>query len=114
MCHLPEAFLDDIPIIMADATGLIRYWNEGCVQVFGHSQQAAIGRSLDLIVPPQFRDAHWAGFRRAMIASKADAENKPGPFPAMDAWGVALTISGTLTLLRRADGTAMGAMVIFG
>ena len=114
MWHLPETVLDDIPIIMSDATGLIRYWSAGCVQAFGHSQQAAIGQPLDLIVPPPFRRAHWAGFRRAMISSKADAENKPGPFPAMNAKGDVIAISGTLTLLRRSDGTAMGAMVIFG
>jgi PAS domain S-box-containing protein len=106
--------LDDIPIIMADATGLIRYWSAGCVEAFGHSERAAIGQSLDLVVPPQFREAHWAGFRRAMISGQADAENKPGSFPAMNARGEAVTISGTLTLLRRSDGTAMGAMVIFG
>jgi len=32
----------------------------------------------------------------------------------MNAKGEVIAISGTLTLLRRSDGTAMGAMVIFG
>ena len=106
--------MGDIPVIMADATGQIRYWSEGCVRAFGHSQQAAIGQSLDLIVPPQYREAHWAGFRRAMATGKADAENKPGPFPAMNAKGDAIAISGTLPLLRLFVGTAIGAIVIFG
>lgn len=114
MCHSPELLLDDIPIVMADASGVIQYWSEGSEIAFGHSRKTAIGQPLDLIVPPQFRDAHWAGFRRAMIAGRADAENNPGPFPAMDAKGDPLTISGVLRLLRRSDGTTIGAMVIFG
>jgi PAS domain S-box-containing protein len=106
--------LDEIPIVMVDDAGLIRFWSKGAERAFGHAQQDAVGQTLDLIVPQEFRDAHWVGFRRAMISGKADAEAKPGPFPAMAAGGKPLTINGTLTLLRRADGQAMGAMVIFG
>ena len=105
--------MDEIPVVMVDEAGLIRYWSKGAERAFGHPEQDAVGQTLDLIVPPQLRDAHWAGFRRAMISGKADAEGKPGPFPAMAAGGTPLTINGTLTLLRRADGQAMGAMVIF-
>jgi len=106
--------VDEIPVVMVDEAGLIRYWSKGAERTFGHPPQVAVGQTLDLIVPPEFRGAHWAGFRRAMASSKADAEGKPGPFPVMGASGKPLTISGTLTLLRTADGQAMGAMVIFG
>jgi PAS domain S-box-containing protein len=105
--------LDEIPIVMVNEAGLIRFWSKGAERAFGHPHLDAVGQTLDLIVPPQFRDAHWAGFRRAMASGKADAEGKPGPFPAMRAGGEPLTINGTLSLLRRADGLAMGAMVIF-
>ncbi len=105
--------MDEIPIVMVDDAGLIRFWSKGAERAFGHPQQDAVGQTLDLIVPPEFRDAHWAGFRRAMTSGKAAAEGNPGPFPAMAAGGKKLTINGTLTLLRRAGGQAMGAMVIF-
>lgn len=109
-----EPVLDEIPVVMVDDAGLIRFWSKGAERAFGHPQQDAVGQTLDLIVPQEFRAAHWAGFRRAMASGKADAEAKPGPFPAITAVGTPLMINGTLTLLRRADGQAIGAMVIFG
>lgn len=105
--------MDEIAVVMVDDTGLIRFWSKGAERAFGHPQQDAVGHTLDLIVPEEFRDAHWAGFRRAMMSGKAAAEGNPGPFPAMAAGGKPLTINGSLTLLRRADGQAMGALVIF-
>lgn len=29
---------------------------------FGHTESAAVGQPVDLIVPEHLRDAHWAGF----------------------------------------------------
>ena len=58
-----------IAIIVADATGHIRFWNDGAVAIFGHSAEAAVGRRVDLVVPPEYRDMHWAGFNRTMHAA---------------------------------------------
>ncbi|MGH9185578.1 MAG: PAS domain S-box protein [Acidimicrobiales bacterium] len=35
-------------------------------ELFGYSAGEAVGASLDLIVPEEFRERHWAGFRRAI------------------------------------------------
>lgn len=47
-------------IVIADTAGTIRIWSEGAERLFGHRVGAAIGHSLDLIVPPAFRERIYA------------------------------------------------------
>jgi PAS domain S-box-containing protein len=101
-------------IIIADTNGVIRFWSAGAMPAFGYSSQDAIGKTLDLIVPPQHREAHWQGFRRAMASGVAAAEGRTGPFPFLRADGACEEVPGRLTLLRQAQGQVIGAMVIFG
>ena len=53
-------------IITADANGDIATWNDAAARMFGHSAEKAIGRSLTLVVPERFRDAHRAGMARVV------------------------------------------------
>jgi PAS domain S-box-containing protein len=41
-------------------------WNAGAGAVFGYPAAEAVGQSLDLIIPEQFRAWHWNGFRKVM------------------------------------------------
>lgn len=82
--------------------------------MFGHASETALGQSLDLIVPEEFREAHWKGFRRAISTGSAAAEGQVGEFPVRRADSHCGSTMGRLSLLRSADGTVVGAMVIFG
>lgn len=53
-------------LIYCDREGVIRAWNPGAAALFGFSAQEALGQSLDLIIPPHLRQAHWRGFDRAI------------------------------------------------
>jgi PAS domain S-box-containing protein len=53
-------------VIYADREGLIRFWNAGAERIFGFSEAEALGRSLDIIIPPNLQGRHWAGFAEAM------------------------------------------------
>ena len=55
-------------VIAVSVGGVIRYWNGDAELLFGHRADEAVGQSLDLIVPAAHREAHWAGFHRAMVA----------------------------------------------
>jgi PAS domain S-box-containing protein len=55
------AGVDHRAIVVADTDGVIVHWNAGAERLFGHSPEDAVGQSLDLIVPDEFRDRHWAG-----------------------------------------------------
>lgn len=105
--------LDESAIVIADTDGIISFWSKGAEDSFGHSAASAVGRSLDLIVPVEFREAHWTGFRRAVVSGSAGAEGQANLFPVLCADQEVKNVSGKLKLLRRDDGTVLGCMVIF-
>lgn len=98
-------------IVIVDTAGIIQFWS---APAFGHSPDQAVGKTLDLIVPPQHREAHWQGFRRAMASGKAAAEGQVGQFPFLRGDGETGPVPGRLTLLRQAEDRVIGAMVVFG
>ncbi len=49
-----------------DERGILRFWNDGCVHIFGFSTQEAVGQSLDLIIPESLRAGHWNGFEQTI------------------------------------------------
>jgi PAS domain S-box-containing protein len=106
--------LDEAAIVIADTTGVIHFWSKGAERSFGHSAASAVGRSLDLIVPAEFREAHWAGFRRAIAAGSAAIEGQPITLPVLKADGDIENSPGRLTILRAGEGRMIGCMVIFG
>lgn len=55
---------------MVDPEGVIRLWDERAEALFGHGATEAIGQTLELIVPAELVEAHWAGFHRAMADPK--------------------------------------------
>jgi PAS domain S-box-containing protein len=57
-------------MIFADRDGLIRIWNARAEEMFGYTASEAIGASLDLIIPPHLRAAHWRGYRTAMASGR--------------------------------------------
>lgn len=103
--------MDDHAVVVADATGVIQLWSRGAETLFGHPAQDAVGRTLDLIVPDDYREAHWNGFRHAMASGVAAAEGQPVELPVHCAVGVK-TFPGTFRLLRDAKQAVIGAMLI--
>jgi PAS domain S-box-containing protein len=106
--------MQDNPVVIAGPTGVIQFWSSGAEMAFGHSAAQAVGQTLDLIVPAEFREAHWKGFRRAVETGEAAVEGQVTPFPVLRADGEATAFPGRLTLLRQAQGEVIGAMVVFG
>ena len=100
-------------IVLADRLGVIRYWSSGAAAMFGYAADQAVGQPLDLIVPPEHREAHWKGFRRAMESGSAAAEGLAGPFPARHADGSIVTRTGRLSLVRQPRGNVVAALVVF-
>jgi PAS domain S-box-containing protein len=105
--------LDNNAVVMADIAGVIRFWSGGAERAFGHACEQAVGRTLDLIVPSEYRQAHWNGFRKAIASGAAAVEGQSVPFPALRADGEISAIQGRLTLLRAPNGSAIGAVVVF-
>lgn len=51
-------------IISGDVSGNIRSWNSAATALFQHTEEEAIGRPIELIIPERFRKQHAEGLRR--------------------------------------------------
>ena len=51
-------------IVSADNRGNIIFWNEGARKIFGYEEKEVIGKSLSILMPERYREAHAKGMRR--------------------------------------------------
>ncbi|MCI0486033.1 MAG: PAS domain-containing protein [Blastocatellia bacterium] len=105
--------MEEHAIVVADKKGNIHLWSPGAQALFGYTQEEAIGRSLDLIVPEPYREQHWAGFNQVMSTgiSKLDGEGFDAPVHCKD--GEIEVFLSRFSLLRDARNHPVGAMMIF-
>ena len=97
-------------MIFADGDGVIRVWNEAASRVFGHASEAALGQSLDLIIPEQFREAHWKGFDRALEDGRTKYEGKALPTRSVRADGETIYVELSFAIIRDDDGEVIGSL----
>jgi len=97
----------DHAVVVADANGTIEWWSPVAEALFGHNAAAAVGQSLDLIVPDALRARHWAGFKRAMKAP--EVKDLAADIPALCADGQVREFAGRLLVLSDGFGAALGA-----
>jgi len=57
-------------IIVAGSDGRIQAWNPAAHRMFGYAVDEAVGRSLTLLVPQRFREAHAAGLARVVATGE--------------------------------------------
>ena len=50
--------------ITVDATGQICAWSREAEELLGYSASETVGQSVEMIIPPDFRQRHRAGFAR--------------------------------------------------
>ncbi len=107
-----ERLLEQAPdaVIFADTQGVVRYWNAAAERIFGHAASEATGQSLDLIVPEQFREAHWEGFERALQEGETKYAGQALPTRSQRADGEQIYVELSFAILRGDDGTVTGAL----
>ena len=107
MTHAPPQ-----AIVVAGTDGVICFWSPGAQELTGHSASTAVGHSLDLIVPPEYRERHWAGFRAAMTSGTARFEGGAANIPLLCADGAVRRWPGRFTLIRDARGHPAGVAAV--
>ncbi len=107
-----EALVEQSPdaLIFADRAGLILLWNGAAERIFGYPGSRAIGQSLDIIVPEQFRDAHWTGYRRAIAEGETKYFGQAMPTRAVRAGGEEIYVELSFSIVRGEDGGVVGAL----
>jgi PAS domain S-box-containing protein len=57
-------------IISADHTGKIMGWNRAATRILGHTEEEAVGKQLELIIPDKFHAAHRHGMAHFTATGK--------------------------------------------
>jgi PAS domain S-box-containing protein len=100
-------------IIAADREGFIRFWNPGAERIFGYASGAAIGRSLDIIIPERLRERHWKGYRS--VIETGESRYSDGDIlsvPAITKDGAAISVEFTIIPLPDEKGELIGMVAI--
>ena len=110
--ELHAALLDQGPdaVIYAGTDGVIAYWNEAAARIFGHSVASAMGQNLDIIIPEQYREAHWTGFERALAAGDTKYRGQSLATRSVRADGEKIYVELSFGIIKDAAGASIGAI----
>lgn len=98
-------------IICADKEGNITFWNAAATRLFGHAAADAVGRGIDLIVPPRLRKGHEGGLTRVAAGAPPRLVGKVVELTAQRADGTEFPIELSLTMWQEPDGAKFGAIL---
>ena len=114
MDKLFQQVLDEAPdaVIVSDKDGMIRYWNKGAEQIFGHTADVVLGQSLDLIVPENLRARHWEGYYRVMATGETKYKTGLLSSPGIRKDGSRVSLEFSMVLLRDESGSMQGVASI--
>jgi PAS domain S-box-containing protein len=100
-------------VIICDAGGAITFWNAAATRIFGFTEEDALGKSLDLIIPERQRQRHWEGYEKTMATGQTRYGSSLLRVPALHKEGKALSIAFTVAMLHTPEGavSAIAAVV---
>lgn len=98
-------------IVVCDAEGVIRLWNDGAQRMFGYSTDEAVGQNLDIIIPEKLRKRHWDGYHKTMATGQTRYGDRLLSVPATHQDGHRLSIEFSVALLQH-DGRIVGISAI--
>lgn len=114
MDSLLKQLLNNAPdaILISDQRGIIRFWNSGAEQIFGHTAAEAVGQSLDLIIPENMRSRHWEGYWRVMASGETKYKTDLLSSPGIRKDGSRISLEFSMVLLRDETGAMAGCASI--
>lgn len=91
--------------VAIDHEGVVTEWNRRATEMFGWDHDEAVGRLLaEMIVPPEFREAHLLGVRRFVSTGQGNVAFQRLQLPALRADGRQLEVEFTILPSRGPDG----------
>lgn len=104
--------LDQSPdaVIFAGTDGAVTYWNDSAQRIFGFDAATMASKGLEVIIPEQFRDAHWKGFDRALAAGDTKFRGQALATRAARADGETIYVELGFAIIKDDSGTVIGAM----
>jgi PAS domain S-box-containing protein len=117
--HPPDMLADAVlatksdAIIAADRKGMILFWNPGAERIFGYASAAAIGQSLDIIIPERLRKRHWEGYHHVIETGESRyGDGDILAVPALRQDGSGISVEFTIVPLRDETGRLSGMAAI--
>jgi PAS domain S-box-containing protein len=109
-----DEFIAELPFatVAVDAEGCVTVWDQGAVDLIGHRSEEIVGRSVEAIVPPEYRDRHRAGFERAMAGGERSADAAPFFLPVLRADHTIAVFAARFVFLDGPYGRLLGAMIL--
>ena len=98
-------------IVCADSQGRITFWNDACERLFGYDAKAAIGRELDLIVPPAMRGGHMGGLARVAGGGAPRLVGTVVELEAVHVSGRHFPVELSLSMWRESGHACFGAII---
>jgi PAS domain S-box-containing protein len=96
-------------VIYADGEGRILFWNRGAERIFGYGEGEALGQSLDIIIPENLRQRHWAGFDETLrTGATRYGNNDVLAVPAVRRDGARISVEFTVLPFRDDAGGIVG------
>ena len=91
-------------VVQMDATGVVTGWSGQATNMFGWSRVEALGRPLhEMIIPPQYREAHVRGLKHFLSTGEAPILNQRIEILALRRDGEEFHVELTVTLVRWKD-----------
>jgi PAS domain S-box-containing protein len=100
-------------IVISDRAGKIHVFSPGAERLFGYRASEALGQSLDLIVPPDFRERHWKAFHAAIEAGHSKLHDAATELPVLCKDGSTKTFPARFIFLRDGTDHAVGALALY-
>jgi len=104
---------NDFALVRSDTEGRIVEWDAGAEEFFGYSAMEALGESLDLIVPEEFRERHWAGFRKTISTGVCRMDRATTNVPVRRKDGSIQPFPGRFVFLQDARDCVVGVIALY-
>jgi PAS domain S-box-containing protein len=98
----------DDGIISKDLDGIITSWNKGAERLYGYAAEEVIGKSVAILIPPEYQDEECATFARALLGDRIEHYETVHQHKDGRLIDVSLTVSPT----RDAEGKIVGCSKI--
>jgi PAS domain S-box-containing protein len=99
-------------VVVADTEGAIILWNPAATRIFGFTEDEAMGKPLDLIIPDRQRARHNEGYAKTVATGTTRYGTSLLRVPALHKDGRRLSIAFTVALLTGEDGRTAGVAAV--
>jgi PAS domain S-box-containing protein len=99
-------------VVISDKSGAITLWNPAAERMFGFTQEEALGKSLDMIIPERLRGRHWEGYEKTMATGQTRYGHDLLRVPSVHKDGRALSIAFTVALLYSPERELTGIVAV--